>query len=186
MRNAASIFCSRSLSAQLSVQRYVYVCSLYVYVCVGGNLRNTAAVHVGHLYPNRTPRPWHAVVGVYHKCFELLKCSSKASAVSPSSAVSVCVCVYIRLPSTWLAADNSNNNNARNLMPTAKIMKVFALLSTKICQSKFHFIFFAVLPLHFLSAVSRCFYPFTARVYTYSWLCVCVRECECACVCNGV
>jgi len=64
-------------------------------------IQNTASVHVGHLYPyTSTP----TVVGVYHKCFEPLKCSSEASGSSPSFfslnvdecvRISVCVCVCV-------------------------------------------------------------------------------------------
>jgi len=83
------------------------------------------------------------------------------------------VCVITKhMASGW------NNNKARNLMPTAKIMKVFALLSTKICQSKFHFIFFS------------CFFAFPFCFLLVSFhsmrMCGCVLCAVCVCECVGV
>lgn len=56
------------------------------------------------------------------ECFKPLKCSS---------------ILFAR----FSCGSNKSGREREILCPTAKIMKVFALLSTKICQSKFLFIF---------------------------------------------
>lgn len=117
--------CRFSVCAEICVSMSLCLC-----VCV--YIRNTATVHVDHLYSQPSPpphnyplpsvRPWHAVVGVYHKCFEPLKCSSEPSAACPYTLypslyfrVCVCVCAITKhMASGWQQQQQCTKFNANS------------------------------------------------------------------------